>query len=739
MKIKKHNYLFISLATSLFITACADKDVYNPDRVHPVAPVENPLGEDFVAPDGFDWSMITTVNLNVGVKDEFNGQYKYLVEVFNTNPLSDGTASPLAAGYAKAGSNYIGEISIPKSCKQIFIRQTDPKQRKEVYQYTIPENGGTLNCKLYYTATTTRTETTGSTSAYEAAKQAGIVDPEAPNYKDEINVPSKSDTPANEWSSGMIFDNGAKYIITEDYTETSPFIKDIQVNGRMSIYVKGTWKISAINYAFDIYILDGGKIISDYGLTLDNKPNLTIASKGLLSVKGIFSFQCNKTINFGTIKAESLNNPGSANGGEFYNSGILLQELEKVSTLNQSIMEREIFTSTQSQENNPKLYEDKIKLQKAEENISHLSDNLNEYNFSKEGVGINDMVIAWLTSCIDEAKAKAQLQVLLNRQKTIFDQYSHMSPIGTQVNRKQRAINIAEDNYRTQLKGLADANLRLKNIEMGTSNLQTVSPPDYPLTDNGRKRMIYVLIAFIGSIVFIVTYFLLIELLDRTLRDPLRSKRLSGLPVIAAFNGTSNLKFRGFLKTCNRLAAAYSCRQMNKYLQKERPTIINLLSMESGEGKSYLAKYFVDYWETEGIKTRIVMHGVDFDVEAKEYVNAQQLSSFWRRNEAEQEPDIILVEYPAINNASIPLDTLRQADVNLLVANACRLWRNSDNATLQPIKEAMENVPFFLYLNNADREVVESFTGELPPRTPLHSFVSRLAQLGLTSKKAAVK
>lgn len=417
----------------------------------------------------------------------------------------------------------------------------------------------------------------------------------------------------------------------------------------------------------------------------------------------------------------------------------LLQELEKVSTLNQSIMEREIFTSTQSQENNPKLYEDKIKLQKAEENISHLSDNLNEYNFSKEGVGINDMVIAWLTSCIDEAKAKAQLQVLLNRQKTIFDQYSHMSPIGTQVNRKQRAINIAEDNYRTQLKGLADANLRLKNIEMGTSNLQTVSPPDYPLTDNGRKRMIYVLIAFIGSIVFIVTYFLLIELLDRTLRDPLRSKRLSGLPVIAAFNGTSNLKFRGFLKTCNRLAAAYSCRQMNKYLQKERPTIINLLSMESGEGKSYLAKYFVDYWETEGIKTRIVMHGVDFDVEAKEYVNAQQLSSFWRRNEAEQEPDIILVEYPAINNASIPLDTLRQADVNLLIANACRLWRNSDNATLQPIKEAMENVPFFLYLNNADREVVESFTGELPPRTPLHSFVSRLAQLGLTSKKAAVK
>ena len=44
-----------------------------------------------------------------------------------------------------------------------------------------------------------------------------------------------------------------------------------------------------------------------------------------------------------------------------------------------------------------------------------------------------------------------------------------------------------------------------------------------------------------------------------------------------------------------------------------------------------------------------------------------------------------------------------------------------------------------LYLNNADRDVVESFTGELPPKMPIHSFISRLAQLGLTSQKNEVK
>lgn len=421
------------------------------------------------------------------------------------------------------------------------------------------------------------------------------------------------------------------------------------------------------------------------------------------------------------------------------NNTNLLQELDKVSKLNQSIMEQEIFISDDAKESNKDLQQKKDALRNAEEKISHISDNLNEFSFSKEGVGIQEMVLEWLNSLVGEARAGAELKVLKNRQQEIFDQYSHMSPVGTQVTRKQRAIGIAEDNYRNQIRGLAEANLRLKNIEMSTSNLQTISPPEYPLTDNGRKRTIYIIMAFFGSLIFIITYFLLIELLDRTLRDAERSKRLTGLPVIAAFNGVSNLKFRGFLKACNRMAAAYCCRQLNKYIQPNRPTIINLLSMEQGEGKSYLTRYFATYWETEGLRVRVVEASLDFETNGKDYVQAQRLSDFWKRNEAEQEPDIILVEYPAINDASIPLPVLRSSDVNLLVANACRLWRTSDGNTLTAIKEVIGDSPFYLYLNNADREVVESFTGELPPQTPVHSFFSRLAQLGLTSKKAAVR
>ena len=417
------------------------------------------------------------------------------------------------------------------------------------------------------------------------------------------------------------------------------------------------------------------------------------------------------------------------------NNTALLQELNQVSSLNQKIIEKEIFTNSDPEVTK----EDREKLNQTEKRISQITDSLNQFSFTKEGVGIEDMVNEWLAACVNEAKAKAELEVLKRRQESIMEQYAHMSPIGTQVNRKERAIGIAEDNYRVQLDGLAKAHMRLKNIEMSTSNLQIVAPPPYPLSDNGRNRSMYVLVAFFGSILFIITFYLVIEVIDRTLRDPYRSLRLSGLPVIAAFNGISNLKYRGFLKACNRIAAAYSCRRLNKFLRPGETSIVNLISMNPREGKSFLAKYFADYWRREGLVVRIVDHQVDFIEQDKSYTQAKTLSDFWVKNDAESTPDIIIVEYPAMSNATLPIATLKEGNINLLVANAQRLWRDSDTAALAPIKEALAEKPFMLYLNNADREVVESFTGELPPKLPVHSFFSRLAQFGLTSQKPAVK
>lgn len=450
--------------------------------------------------------------------------------------------------------------------------------------------------------------------------------------------------------------------------------------------------------------------------------------------------EAQRTYNAAVTLREMLDERMDIRAQMIRNNTNLLKELDQVTKLNQKILEHEIFSETQNDNDYTEIEQDKLKLKQVEANISNISDNLNEFSFTKEGVGIEEMIDEWLKALINEARANAELKVLQARQQDIREQYAHMAPVGTQISRKERAIGIAEDNYRIQLDGLAKAHLRLKNIEMSTSNLQPLSDPAFPLNDNGRKRMLYVIIAFLGSFVFITCFFLLIEVLDRTLRDKYRSQRLSGLPVIAAFNGISNLKYRGFLRACNRAAAAYSCRRLNKFFKpKGEPTIINLLSVHSGEGKSFLAEFFMKYWRAEGLNVKYLNYETDFDVANHNYIQASSLLDFWQPDATETAADLILVEYPSFNNCSVPLPVMQEADVNLLVANACRLWRDSDTATIEPLKEALEGKPFMMYLNNADREVVESFTGELPPHTAVHSFLSRLAQFGFTSQQNAVR
>ena len=300
MKIFKRYHAIIALVAPLLLAACADNDVYNPDKVRPVPPVENPLGEDFVAPAGFDWSMITTVKLNIEVKDEFNGMYNYLAEVFTTNPLTDATATPIAADYAKAGKNYVVEISIPKSIERVYVRQTDPKQRKEVYEFVVPVDGETLNCKLYYSGGTTTRAGTGSTSAANAAIAAGFKELEDNNYTEEKPdipaVPDVSDSPTSP--NGNQYSNGAKILVAAGEESN----KGYQVpSGKGTIFVKGTWKVTNIYSNFDIYVLDGGKI--------------EIATAGDKTFTSISKFVVEKG---GTVKCTSN---FATNGGEWFIGG----------------------------------------------------------------------------------------------------------------------------------------------------------------------------------------------------------------------------------------------------------------------------------------------------------------------------------------------------------------------------------------------------------------------------------
>ena len=240
-----------------------------------------------------------------------------------------------------------------------------------------------------------------------------------------------------------------------------------------------------------------------------------------------------------------------------------INTLAEVSRISGKITEIETFTSDEMLSKDQELVKYREELRDAEKKIGLITNNINSYKESKEGLAIEGLVQEWLNQTLIQAKAQADLKVLNERKNDFADQYKNYSPIGTRINQQEREIHVTEQSYLEVLHALNMAKMKQKNLQLTSSNLNTISDASYPLFSDKGKRFLLVIAAFIGSIIFIIGLNLVIELLDRTLRDAERARRLTGMNILGAFTGrNSQLKYRGFVKTCNRISAAYACNRL---------------------------------------------------------------------------------------------------------------------------------------------------------------------------------
>ena len=413
-----------------------------------------------------------------------------------------------------------------------------------------------------------------------------------------------------------------------------------------------------------------------------------------------------------------------------------INTLAEVSRISGKITEIETFTSDEMLSKDQELVIYREELRDAEKKIGLITNNINSYKESKEGLAIEGLVQEWLNQTLIQAKAQADLKVLNERKNDFADQYKNYSPIGTRINQQEREIHVTEQSYLEVLHALNMAKMKQKNLQLTSSNLNTISDASYPLFSDKGKRFLLVIAAFIGSIIFIIGLNLVIELLDRTLRDAERARRLTGMNILGAFTGrNSHLKYRGFVKTCNRISAAYACNRLTPYIKKGDTLCINILSLEEKEGKTFISRYFQESWEELGFNVKYLRVGQDIPIDASLFM-AEHID---KHIQLESRPDILIVEYPSIQQYGVPSHLLGSSQVNLLVANACRVWKNSDTELVKYLRDITEGTALYLYLNNATREAVEDFTGQLPPQTSMRSFANRMMYMGLTATNTAVK
>jgi len=410
-----------------------------------------------------------------------------------------------------------------------------------------------------------------------------------------------------------------------------------------------------------------------------------------------------------------------------------IRTMNQVSLLTKKITELEMIDQNNNQETE-NLSRYKELLDHSEDKLYDITNNASNLQYSKEGFSMSSVVQEWLANVLQNEKSKAEISALRDRKKEIDDEYRRYTPIGPNLKKQEREIGVSEDSYHTILTHLAQAKLQQKSIEMISATLKVVTPPIYPLEAIGSKRKALVAAAFFGSLLFILSIFLILELMDKTLRDKNRAIRLTKAKILGAFPGNNNLSNRGFAKENSRIASSYACNMLQNHFNTGGPTFFNLISIENGEGRSYIAENFRDYWEDKGLSVQILSYETDFDTESREFLFSENIYDLGVTNPKYQ-PDIYLIEYPSLRQCNIPKAFLQQAHANLFIVKATRAWKGSDQLYLDDVTAQAGKAPLYLFLNNTQKFAVEDFTGQLPPYTRLSKRIYELLNLGFTSER----
>ena len=371
-------------------------------------------------------------------------------------------------------------------------------------------------------------------------------------------------------------------------------------------------------------------------------------------------------------------------------------------------------------------------LQDATNNVRNLVKDIEAGTTSTEtGVKASDMITRWLDQVLLLEKTKAHESAQDIMRQKLDKEILYYAPIGATLSRKDRHISFIEGNYMAMLNSLNAARLRQKNLQMNTATLRVLNPPMFPMNAQPTNRLMILLGAFMLTFLLTAMYFFIIELMDRTLRDRMRSEVITKIPVMGCFPKESTLRYRRFNKTIADMALRQLSKSLLPHFNEGQQNVLNLLSTDAGNGKSYIAQELENYWISIGLQVRRLTYDEDFLAEDSRFILAKDIKDIC--------PDILpneiaIIEYPNLDDNSVPSGLLNMGTVNLMVTRANRTWKDVDQKALNELNERLENKnSLFMYLTECQRYAVEEFVGQLPPYTKFNNFVYRMSQMGLTA------
>ena len=413
------------------------------------------------------------------------------------------------------------------------------------------------------------------------------------------------------------------------------------------------------------------------------------------------------------------------------NNEEFMQSLSNISRLKSRISNLELMADENDTNAQETISEARKDLAEAEEHTRAVTFAIAGDNTSTNGIKRTDLLNLWLEQIMKQEGTMAEMQAMDVMRNKLQNEFLYFSPIGATLGRKERHIGFIEANYMEMLKALNAARLRQRNLQLSTATLRVLNPPMFPLNSLPSNRLMMLVMAFLVTFVLVALFFYIIELLDRTLRDRMRAERLTKTPVMGCYPKESSLRYRKYNKVINDMALRHLSKSLLPYLDTEHKNIINILSTSEGNGKSYLANELDDLWTSLGLQVRRLTYDEDFLIDDKKYIMAKSTEDLCPDL---QNNEILIIEYPSLDEHEVPTNLLNEGVVNLIVTRANRTWKDIDQKALNHLKSVVENRDsLFIYLTESGRDAVEEYVGQLPPYTPFKNFVYRMSQMGLTA------
>ena len=394
-----------------------------------------------------------------------------------------------------------------------------------------------------------------------------------------------------------------------------------------------------------------------------------------------------------------------------------------------SVLNTEIILLNDAQ--NPKNLQKQIKLtaraNEIKDEIDVKVEQLFKTSTSKEGISHKDLAKMWVDNVLKADESKAKLSIYGQRMNEIESNYDIFAPLGSNISKMEREIEIAEKEYLSHLASLNASRLREQNLQM-SSNLHIIDHAYFPIDALPNKRKLVLIAGTIAGLMIVLIILIVTEILDQTIKTVERAKKLLNVTVISgiAEDKKSNkfLDNSGTTEKLIKMASSKIYQYLRQKPKAEFPFIVSLVSTKTNEGKTRIGEFLAASFSKLNKKVLFIspvnskineeqkFDVLHYDVEIN-FIEFENINDLLNGEFNKNAYDLIFIEFPAFCEQKTPVGLLNECDLSILCLKTDRIWDEADQNSFEYFKESYSKT-IFAFLTNMSVYNLEAFIGEIP-------------------------